>query len=250
MEAAVRDNDFVVVVCTPPYKIKSDTRSGGVGYEGGIMTGEVFALGKRRKFVPVLASGEWIQAAPAWLLGCYYVDLRGERLEANYKALLDTLHSRRAEAPPVSAQSFKVLDEGSVLDLESNLVWANCGDDSLHDWDEAQRMLEQLGQTTGLMHRLPTEEEIRALNQREQDYVRKPVLVELRKSVPFIGDCKFHPWTATYKAMIDSQERPTGAHCSDIARMFGVDSEVIALAVIGVAEHRLFRAVRPRLQGE
>jgi hypothetical protein len=214
------------------------------------MTGEVFALGKRRKFVPVLASGEWIQSAPAWLLGCYYVDLRGERLDINYKLLLDVLHKRRPDPPPVTAQSFKVLDDGSVLDMESNLVWANCTDDHLHDWDNAQRMLEELGRATGLIHRLPSEEEIEDLKRKEQDYVRKPVLVELAKAVPFLGDCKFHPWTTAYKATIDSQARPTGAHCSDIARMFGVDPETVALAVIGVAESRLFRAVRPRLQGE
>ena len=48
METVVRENDYVLVICTPKYKAKSDMRAGGVGYEGDIMTGEVFALGKRR----------------------------------------------------------------------------------------------------------------------------------------------------------------------------------------------------------
>ena len=38
MERAIRENDFVLIVCTPKYKDKSDSRSGGVGYEGDIMT--------------------------------------------------------------------------------------------------------------------------------------------------------------------------------------------------------------------
>ena len=35
MERSIRDSDFVIIVCTPKYKQKSDQRSGGVGYEGG-----------------------------------------------------------------------------------------------------------------------------------------------------------------------------------------------------------------------
>lgn len=41
MEKSVRENDFVIVLCTPKYKKRSDNREGGVGYEGDIMTAEV-----------------------------------------------------------------------------------------------------------------------------------------------------------------------------------------------------------------
>ncbi len=41
MERAVRDNDFVLIVCTPNYKQKSDQRAGGVGYEGNIKTSDL-----------------------------------------------------------------------------------------------------------------------------------------------------------------------------------------------------------------
>lgn len=47
MEKSIRDNDHVLVVCTPSYKRKSDERHGGVGYEGDIMTGEAFVLKDR-----------------------------------------------------------------------------------------------------------------------------------------------------------------------------------------------------------
>jgi hypothetical protein len=40
MESAVRDNDFVLIVCTPRYRTRSNDRRGGVGYEGNIMTAE------------------------------------------------------------------------------------------------------------------------------------------------------------------------------------------------------------------
>jgi hypothetical protein len=45
MESAIRDNDFVLMICTPTYKSKSDGRRGGVGYEGSVITGELFARG-------------------------------------------------------------------------------------------------------------------------------------------------------------------------------------------------------------
>jgi len=55
MESEIRRNDFVIIVCTPKYKVKSDTRTGGVGYEGDIMTAEVFTNQNHLKFIPVLA---------------------------------------------------------------------------------------------------------------------------------------------------------------------------------------------------
>src|SRR5262245_60561659 len=100
MERAIRDHDYVIVVCTPSYKRKSDDRLGGVGYEGDIMTGEAFVLRNRRKFIPVLREGDWERAAPAWMLGTYYVDLRGAEWADKYRLLLDTLHRRLPEAPP------------------------------------------------------------------------------------------------------------------------------------------------------
>jgi TIR domain-containing protein len=42
MEQSVRQSAFVLVVCTPKYKGKSDRRTGGVGYEGDVMTAGVF----------------------------------------------------------------------------------------------------------------------------------------------------------------------------------------------------------------
>lgn len=104
MEAAVRDNDYVLVVCTPHYKERSDRRTGGVGYEGDIMTGELLSLRNQRKFIPLLRLGEAAAAVPSWLAGKYYVDLRGEPYaEDRYQDLLTTLQGERARAPAVGA---------------------------------------------------------------------------------------------------------------------------------------------------
>jgi hypothetical protein len=102
MERAIRENQFVVIVCTPRYKRRSDAREGGVGYEGDIMTAETMTSQNQRKFVPVLRSGEWRQAAPSWLLGKYYINLAGDPYsERDYEDLVRTLLGIRETAPPV-----------------------------------------------------------------------------------------------------------------------------------------------------
>ena len=102
METAVRENDFVLMVCTPRYKERADKRAGGVGYEGDIMTAEVYQTQDHRKFIPVLRDGDWVASAPSWMLGKYYIDLRGNPYSAAaYRDLLDTLLGRRQQAPPI-----------------------------------------------------------------------------------------------------------------------------------------------------
>jgi hypothetical protein len=102
MERAVRENDYVLIVCTPDYKERSDSRRGGVGYEGDIMTAEVLAGRSDRKFIPVLRRGSWEDAAPSWLRGKYYIDLTGDPYsEVQWSDLLATLHNARDTAPPV-----------------------------------------------------------------------------------------------------------------------------------------------------
>jgi len=102
METSVRESDFVLVICTPKYKTRADKREGGVGYEGTIMTGEVFNKTPRKKFIPILRHSKWSEAAPSWLLATRYISLEkypGD--EDNYHDLLDTLHDRRPSAPPI-----------------------------------------------------------------------------------------------------------------------------------------------------
>ncbi len=102
MERAIRENQFVVIVCTPRYKNRSDARQGGVGYEGDIMTAEVMTQQNNRKFIPVLRSGTWAEAAPSWLVGKYYIKLLGSPYaERDYEDLVRTLLGIRETAPPI-----------------------------------------------------------------------------------------------------------------------------------------------------
>ena len=106
MERAVRENDFVIAVCTPRFKERSDGRGGGVGYEGDIMTAYAFTGGDKRKFIPVLRRGNWEEAAPTWLLGRAKIDLSSDPYsESEYEELLRTLHRREGKSTANRAPS-------------------------------------------------------------------------------------------------------------------------------------------------
>jgi serine/threonine-protein kinase len=93
MEKSIRENDFVLIICTATYKYKSDNRVGGVGFEGNIITAEAFSYNNQRKFIPILRRDTWRAAAPTWLLGKYYIDLRGTPFsEEQYNLLLKALY--------------------------------------------------------------------------------------------------------------------------------------------------------------
>ncbi len=67
MENLVRENDRVLVICMRAYEERSDRRIGGVGYEGGLMTGEVLTQRKRGSSYPYCAKTTGQRASR---LGC------------------------------------------------------------------------------------------------------------------------------------------------------------------------------------
>jgi hypothetical protein len=117
MERAVRENDFVILVCTENFKVKADERKGGVGYEGNIMTGEVFMKYNHRKFIPVLRHDNWEEAAPTWLQAKIYLDLTDRRFEENFERLVQTLHGEQPEIPPLGKRIRKPTDALTEISL-------------------------------------------------------------------------------------------------------------------------------------
>ncbi len=110
MERAVRESDFVLIVCTPHYRRRSDGHLGGVGYEGDIMTAEVLTRRNERKFIPLFRSGnEFDDAAPTWLQGKHYLDFRGARYSPDrYQDLVRTLSGTWVSAPAVGEPQDKI----------------------------------------------------------------------------------------------------------------------------------------------
>lgn len=123
MEKSIRENDFVIIICTPNYKLKSDNRTGGVGYEGDIMTGEAFVDGQIGKFIPILKLGSPQDSLPSWLKGKYYIDFRTEDSFDNaYYDLISTLHGEREIAPKLGTKpSFDKL----IPKIDCNLTIIN-----------------------------------------------------------------------------------------------------------------------------
>jgi hypothetical protein len=112
MEKSVRENDYVIIVCSPTYKNKSENRIGGVGYEGNIMTAEVLQTSQNRKFIPILQSGSKETSIPSWLSGKYFVDLSSDaHYEKNFEDLLTTILNAREVAPPIGNISGKYEDK-------------------------------------------------------------------------------------------------------------------------------------------
>lgn len=254
MEQAIRDNDYVLVICTPSYKSKSDKRDGGVGYEGDIMTGEAFVLKNRRKFIPILREGEWEESAPSWLLGSYYVDLRGPDWKVRYRVLLDTIHRRLPEPPPVQAQGFKYLPDKSVLDTETNLIWTNCRATDLLVLEEVAPAIETFQQNTGWEWRLPLTDEIKSVQTAEEFYPRPPILVEFSDHHPFLGNFKKGPWTEERVSNVRSSDRGNSGGIfyasgflgasSGLANALNVDLGHLASEVESLRRRFLLRLVR------
>jgi hypothetical protein len=137
MESAVRENDFVLIVCTPNYRERSDNRSGGVGYEGNVMTSEVLNEGNERKFVPILRGPDWSASAPTWLAGKIYIDLRGEPYsEKNYFDLLNTLLGRREGRPPLGQPPVLRAPEPGAVRLSNETISPKWKSSSFVDDDE------------------------------------------------------------------------------------------------------------------
>lgn len=102
MEKSVRENDYVLLICTPKYKTKSENRIGGVGYEGDIMTAEVLQNSNHRKFIPILQAGDKDTSIPSWLKGKYFIDLSNDsHFEKNFEDLLTTVLNTREVAPKI-----------------------------------------------------------------------------------------------------------------------------------------------------
>ncbi len=100
MEEYITKANFVLIVCTPQYKEKADSRQGGVGYEGNIISGELFAKGNERKFIPIIRRGNEKSSMPSYLAGKYYVDLRdGSNFETQFKDLITTLKGQHKKPP-------------------------------------------------------------------------------------------------------------------------------------------------------
>jgi hypothetical protein len=102
MEHSVAGSDFVILICTPAYATRANQRTGGVGYEAMIISGQLAEDTNQNKFIPVLRAGDWKAALPSWIKTKLGVDFRGNPyLESEYENLVRALHQEPLKPPPV-----------------------------------------------------------------------------------------------------------------------------------------------------
>ena len=119
MEESVTSADYVLIVCTPAYKAKADARVGGVGYEGHIISDELYSKRNERKFIPVLKGGAPAECIPAFLAGKLWVDLAGGFDGENYENLVATLfHAKRKPSMKQPRYSSTVANTASTSSHE------------------------------------------------------------------------------------------------------------------------------------
>ncbi|MBN1208538.1 MAG: toll/interleukin-1 receptor domain-containing protein [Myxococcaceae bacterium] len=145
MEGAIRESNFVVLICTPRYKAKADKRQGGVGYEGGVITGEVMAGVPRRKFIPVLREGSWPEAAPSWCAAALMIDLRGDPSDPKgFEELLRSLLGARPGPPPLGTSPFARQGQSSASQASPQTIpAASTPDDKAAEWTTIKRLISQ-----------------------------------------------------------------------------------------------------------
>lgn len=94
METCVRDSDHVLLVCTPEYAKRANNRSGGVGVESTIITGEFYRSEKEgNKFIPIIRSEAGVHhSLPTYLSSRFAIDFtRDSEYQARFEELLRRL---------------------------------------------------------------------------------------------------------------------------------------------------------------
>ena len=113
MEQSITNSDYVLIICTPIYKKKSDARIGGGGYEGHIISGELFSKGNEKKFIPVVRKGRISDVLPVCLQGKYAIDFSDStNYELNYPDLITTLFGKNKK-PIIGRKPAYVLSQGN-----------------------------------------------------------------------------------------------------------------------------------------
>lgn len=94
MSSSIINSDYVILVLTPNYAKKANEGTGGVGSEYMIITGELDEHFKDIKYIPILKSGDFKSAAPAYLKTKKGISFKiSEEFDQKFNDLLHALHN-------------------------------------------------------------------------------------------------------------------------------------------------------------
>lgn len=98
MEQMVSQSDRVLVICTATYKQSFDSRHGGVGYEGHLISAAIVKDYETARFIPVLRRDSWKNALPVCLEGTLGIDLSsGDFSGPQWEKLLEDLRNSTSD---------------------------------------------------------------------------------------------------------------------------------------------------------
>jgi hypothetical protein len=106
MEKGIRENEFVLIVCTESYKERFDQKKGGVHTEVTLIAEELLRHGDTGKFIPVLRRGHGGSAVPAPLSDLIYIDFRDPVPDTQFDLLVRNLYKLASKEPPIGLPPF------------------------------------------------------------------------------------------------------------------------------------------------
>lgn len=107
MENSIRSSDYILLVCTPLFTQKANEGTGGVGYEKNIVTAEIInKIKPDTNIVPILRSGDKIDAIPTYLGSKIFIDFRhDDNFEQKMEELLRHIYGVPKFQRPSPGQS-------------------------------------------------------------------------------------------------------------------------------------------------
>ncbi len=114
MESSIEKSDKVLLILTPTYKVKSEKRQGGVGYETSMISQEIFESPINQvKFIPVLREGTFLNSAPKYIKSKVYHSMLGDE---KYLFDLEDLSRVIYEKPKIEKPEFGEIPDFSNPD--------------------------------------------------------------------------------------------------------------------------------------
>jgi hypothetical protein len=102
--------DRVLLICTESYVEKSETGTGGVGYERLIVSSEIAAKSGTDKFIPIIRNNSEARI-PSFLGSRMYIDLRNDaEFDSKLVEIIHAIHGVPLRArPPLGKSPFEAL---------------------------------------------------------------------------------------------------------------------------------------------
>lgn len=128
MESTVRDSGItnVLMLLTPEYKEKADSKTGGVGTETQIISAEVYQDVDNTKFIPVIfdkRGKDFKDCLPIYLKSRYFIDLSDiETYESNYNSLVRTLYGAPTSIKTQLGSKPEWVDNPDSINYDQNAI--------------------------------------------------------------------------------------------------------------------------------